>query len=95
MVVLGGGTGMPVLLRGLKNYPIDLSTIVTVADDGGSTGRLRKEIEMPAPGDIRNVISVLADVDDELMSLFQHRFHVENGLSGHSLGNIEIGRAHV
>lgn len=90
MVVLGGGTGMPVLLRGLKQFPIDLATIVTVADDGGSTGRLRKEIEMPAPGDIRNVITALANVDQELMTLFQHRFKVDNGLSGHSLGNIVL-----
>lgn len=90
MVVLGGGTGMPVLLRGLKQYPIELLTIVTVADDGGSTGRLREEIEMPAPWDIRNVISALANVDPELMTLFQHRFKVENGLSGHSLGNIVL-----
>lgn len=91
MVVLGGGTGMPVLLRGLKKYPIDLATIVTVADDGGSTGRLRKEYDMlPAPGDIRNVISALANVDDELMNLFQHRFESKNGLVGHSLGNIVL-----
>ncbi|MEI3607438.1 YvcK family protein [Pseudogracilibacillus sp. SE30717A] len=90
IVVLGGGTGMPVLLRGLKKYPIDLSTIVTVADDGGSTGRLRKDIETPAPGDIRNVIAALSNVDDELHELFQHRFNVSNGLSGHSLGNIVL-----
>ena len=90
IVVLGGGTGMPVLLRGLKKYPIDLSTIVTVADDGGSTGRLRKDIETPAPGDIRNVIAALSNVDKELYELFQHRFKVSNGLSGHSLGNIVL-----
>jgi len=90
IVVLGGGTGMPILLRGLKDYPIDLSTIVTVADDGGSTGRLRKDLETPAPGDIRNVIAALANVDKELSELFQHRFEVSNGLSGHSLGNIVL-----
>lgn len=91
IVVLGGGTGMPVLLRGLKKYPIDLSTIVTVADDGGSSGKLRKEIAMlPAPGDIRNVITALANVDAELMELFQHRFQTKNGLDGHSLGNIVL-----
>lgn len=90
IVVLGGGTGMPVLLRGLKDYPIDLSTIVTVADDGGSTGQLREMIETPAPGDIRNVIASLANVDQELYELFQHRFNVSNGLSGHSLGNIVL-----
>ncbi|WP_058306756.1 gluconeogenesis factor YvcK family protein [Gracilibacillus massiliensis] len=88
IVVIGGGTGMPVLLRGLKQHPIDLSAIVTVADDGGSSGRLRSEMEMPAPGDIRNVIAALSDVEPMLMELFQHRFTKGNGLSGHSMGNL-------
>ncbi|WP_018930965.1 gluconeogenesis factor YvcK family protein [Gracilibacillus lacisalsi] len=88
VVVIGGGTGMPVLLRGLKQQPIDLSAIVTVADDGGSSGRLRSEMEMPAPGDIRNVIAALSDVEPMLMELFQHRFTKGNGLSGHSMGNL-------
>lgn len=88
IVVLGGGTGMPILLRGLKDYPIDLSTIVTVADDGGSTGEIRKQIEVPAPGDIRNVIAALSNVDEELYELFQYRIKGTNGLSGHALGNI-------
>ncbi|QGH34129.1 uridine diphosphate-N-acetylglucosamine-binding protein YvcK [Gracilibacillus salitolerans] len=88
VVVIGGGTGMPVLLRGLKKQPIDLSAIVTVADDGGSSGRLRSEMEMPAPGDIRNVIAALSDVEPMLMDLFQHRFTKGNGLSGHSMGNL-------
>ena len=88
VVVVGGGTGMPVLLRGLKNLPIDLIAIVTVADDGGSTGRLRNEMAIPAPGDIRNVIAALSDAEPMLVELFQHRFEVGNGLSGHSLGNL-------
>ncbi len=88
VVVIGGGTGMPVLLRGLKHHDIDLSAIVTVADDGGSSGRLRTEMEMPAPGDIRNVIAALSDVEPMLMHLFQHRFTKGNGLSGHSMGNL-------
>lgn len=88
VVVVGGGTGMPVLLRGLKNLPIDLIAIVTVADDGGSTGRLRDEMAIPAPGDIRNVIAALSDAEPMLVELFQHRFEVGNGLSGHSLGNL-------
>ncbi|MBM7571061.1 putative cofD-like protein [Aquibacillus albus] len=79
---------MPVLLRGLKEYPIDLSAIVTVADDGGSSGRLRTEMAMPAPGDIRNVIAALSDVEPMLMELFQHRFKNGNSLSGHSMGNL-------
>lgn len=88
VVVIGGGTGMPVLLRGLKEYPIDLSAIVTVADDGGSSGRLRTEMSMPAPGDIRNVIAALSEVEPMLLKLFQHRFVNGNGLSGHSMGNL-------
>lgn len=90
VVVLGGGTGMPVLLRGIKKYPIDLTTIVTVADDGGSTGRLKEDIEMPAPGDIRNTIAALSNVDDELESLFQYRFETNKELAGHALGNIVL-----
>jgi len=88
VVVIGGGTGMPVLLRGLKNLPIDLTALVTVADDGGSSGRLRSEMAIPAPGDIRNVIAALSDVEPMLLELFQHRFSVGNGLSGHSMGNL-------
>lgn len=88
VVVIGGGTGMPVLLRGLKNLPINLTALVTVADDGGSTGRLRNDMEMPAPGDIRNVIAALSDAEPMLIELIQHRFKEGNGLSGHSLGNL-------
>ncbi|HLQ95542.1 MAG TPA: YvcK family protein [Pseudogracilibacillus sp.] len=90
VVVLGGGTGMPVLLKGLKEYPLELAAIVTVADDGGSTGEIRKEMNMPAPGDIRKVIASLAQVDDELKALFQHRFQVDNQLSNHSVGNLVL-----
>lgn len=90
IVVLGGGTGMPVLLKGLKKLPIRLSTIVTVADDGGSTGLIRQAIETPAPGDIRNVIAALANIDEDLEELFQYRFKGDNGLSGHSLGNMVL-----
>ncbi|WP_188454102.1 gluconeogenesis factor YvcK family protein [Virgibacillus oceani] len=88
VVVIGGGTGMPVLLRGLKNLPIHLTALVTVADDGGSTGRLRTEMDIPAPGDIRNVIAALSDAEPMLLELFQHRFANGNGLSGHSMGNL-------
>lgn len=88
VVVVGGGTGMPVLLRGLKYFPIDLSAIVTVADDGGSSGRLRTEMAIPAPGDIRNVVAALSEAEPMLLDLFQHRFSDGNGLSGHSMGNL-------
>ncbi|MEN1967283.1 YvcK family protein [Lentibacillus sp. N15] len=88
VVVIGGGTGMPVILRGLKDFPIQLTALVTVADDGGSTGRLRSEMAIPAPGDIRNVIAALSDAEPMLLDLFQHRFANGNGLSGHSMGNL-------
>ncbi|MBU6081734.1 gluconeogenesis factor YvcK family protein [Allobacillus halotolerans] len=88
VVVIGGGTGMPVLLRGLRKYPVNLSAIVTVADDGGSTGRLREDLAIPAPGDIRKVIASMSAVEPTLLKLFQHRFENGNGLSGHALGNL-------
>ncbi|PXW91468.1 putative cofD-like protein [Streptohalobacillus salinus] len=88
VTVLGGGTGMPVVLRGLKRYPVDLSAIVTVADDGGSSGRLRHEMSIPAPGDIRNVIAALSEVEPMMEALLQHRFVNGHGLSGHSMGNL-------
>ncbi|MET3682943.1 putative cofD-like protein [Alkalibacillus flavidus] len=88
VVVIGGGTGLPVLLRGLRKFPINLSAIVTVSDDGGSTGRLREDLSMPAPGDIRKVIASMSDVEPTLLELFQHRFEDGNGLSGHALGNL-------
>jgi uncharacterized cofD-like protein len=86
--VIGGGTGLSVLLRGLKTFPVEISAIVTVADDGGSSGRLRKELNIPPPGDVRNVLIALAEVEPLVEELFQHRFSNGNGLSGHSLGNL-------
>jgi uncharacterized cofD-like protein len=88
IVIIGGGTGLPVLLRGLKEYPVHLSAIVTVADDGGSSGRLRDELHIPPPGDIRNVLAALSDVEPLVVELFQHRFKNGGGLSGHALGNL-------
>lgn len=88
IVVIGGGTGLPVLLRGLKQYPIDITAVVTVADDGGSSGRLRSELQIPPPGDIRNVLAALSEVEPLIESLFQHRFRNGNELSGHALGNL-------
>ncbi|HHY74099.1 MAG TPA: YvcK family protein [Bacillus bacterium] len=88
VVVIGGGTGLPVLLRGLKRYPIDITAIVTVADDGGSSGRLRDDLQIPPPGDVRNVLAALSEVEPLIESLFQHRFRNGNGLSGHALGNL-------
>ncbi len=88
VVVIGGGTGLSVMLRGLKEQPLDLTAIVTVADDGGSSGILRNEMQMPPPGDIRNVLMALADVEPMLAQMLQYRFHTGNGLAGHSLGNL-------
>ncbi|MGD7053061.1 gluconeogenesis factor YvcK family protein [Sutcliffiella horikoshii] len=88
IVIIGGGTGLPVLLRGLKHYDVDITAVVTVADDGGSSGRLRDELHIPPPGDVRNVLAALSDVEPLIEDLFQHRFATGNGLSGHSLGNL-------
>lgn len=90
VVVIGGGTGMPAVLRGLKNLPIDITTIVTVADDGGSTGLIRRNIDMPAPGDVRNVIAAMSTIETYLNELFQYRFDNMEGLKGHSLGNLAL-----
>jgi uncharacterized cofD-like protein len=88
IVIIGGGTGLPVLLRGLKQFPVDITAIVTVADDGGSSGRLRNDLHIPPPGDIRNVLAALSDVEPLIEEMFQHRFATSNELSGHSLGNL-------
>ncbi|PSL46977.1 putative cofD-like protein [Salsuginibacillus halophilus] len=88
IVVIGGGTGLSVLLRGMKTFPVDLTAIVTVADDGGSSGRLRKELQIPPPGDVRNVLVALAEVEPLVERMFQHRFEAGTGLNGHSLGNL-------
>lgn len=90
IVVIGGGTGMPVLLKGLKNLPINLTTIVTVADDGGSSGKLRLIKDAPSPGDIRNVLIALADEKSKLAEIFQYRFNGDNDLSGHAVGNLVL-----
>ncbi|NMH68967.1 YvcK family protein [Bacillus sp. RO3] len=90
VVVIGGGTGLSVLLRGLKRHPIDISAIVTVADDGGSSGRLRDSLDIPPPGDIRNVLAALSEVEPLVEQMFQHRFETTNELSGHALGNLII-----
>lgn len=88
IVVMGGGTGLSVMLRGLKEKPLDITAIVTVADDGGSSGILRNELQMPPPGDIRNVLTALADVEPLLSDMLSYRFTSGSGLAGHSLGNL-------
>lgn len=88
IVVVGGGTGLSTLLRGLKEYSSNITAIVTVADDGGSSGRLRREIGVLPPGDIRSCLAALADEEELLTELFQYRFEAGNGLVGHSFGNL-------
>ncbi|MCC6381492.1 MAG: YvcK family protein [Dehalococcoidia bacterium] len=90
IVAIGGGTGLSMLLRGLKQYTSNLTAIVTVADDGGSTGRLRQEFGVVAPGDIRQCIAALAEAEPLMSRLFQYRFKEGTGLEGHSFGNLFI-----
>lgn len=87
IVAIGGGTGLPSVLRGLKAYTSNITAIVTVADDGGSSGKLRRELGILAPGDLRSNIAALANDEDLITQLFQYRF-ANGGLEGHSFGNL-------
>ena len=88
IVAIGGGTGLSMLLRGIKKYTNNITAVVTVGDDGGSSGRLREDMGILPPGDIRNCIAALADDDDLITELFQYRFKKGEGLEGHSFGNL-------
>jgi uncharacterized cofD-like protein len=90
VVVIGGGTGLSVLLRGLKHHTDNIVAIVTVADDGGSSGKLRRDLGVLPPGDFRNCIAALADDEALTTQLFQYRFRSGLGLEGHSFGNLFI-----
>jgi uncharacterized cofD-like protein len=90
VVALGGGNGLATLLRGLKEHTTNLTAIVTVADDGGSSGRLRRDLGLPPPGDVRNCLAALSDDEDLLTQLFQYRFMDGGDLEGHSFGNLFI-----
>ena len=93
IVAIGGGTGQSTLLRGLKEISSNITAVVTVADDGGSSGKLREELGVPPVGDIRNCIAALADAEPAMTSLMQYRFpakDAEPGLAGHALGNLLI-----
>jgi uncharacterized cofD-like protein len=90
VVVIGGGTGLSVLLNGLKHHTEFITAIVTVADDGGSSGKLRRDLGVLPPGDFRNCIAALADDDALTTQLFQYRFRSGQGLEGHSFGNLFI-----
>jgi uncharacterized cofD-like protein len=95
IVAIGGGTGLSALLQGLKQYArpargpvVDITAVVTVTDDGGSSGRLRREFDVLPPGDIRSCMVALSEDEDLLSRLFQHRFQTGLGLKGHSFGNL-------
>ena len=90
VVVIGGGSGLPNLLRGLKHYTSNLTAVVTVADDGGSSGRLRSELGILPPGDIRNCLVALADSEIVMQQLMDYRFSTNGQLDGHSFGNMLI-----
>lgn len=90
IVVIGGGTGLSALLRGLKNHTNNLTAVVTVADDGGSSGELRRNMGVLPPGDIRNCLTALSNDEAMLTQIFQYRFGEGAGLNGHTLGNLFI-----
>ena len=93
IVVLGGGTGQSVLLKGLKKFPLDITAIVTVADNGSSTGRLRKEFHTPAVGDIRRVLISLSETEPLVEKLFNYSFETNSDLNGHKVGNLILTAA--
>lgn len=88
VVIFGGGTGLSTLLKGLKDFPLELTAIITVSDNGRSTGRLRQEFNMPAVGDIRQVISNLSDTNDSIKEMLEYRFETSSDLNGHTVGNL-------
>ncbi len=90
VVAIGGGTGLATLLRGIKKLPVELTAIVTVSDDGGSSGRLRQELGILPPGDVRNCLVSLSEAEPLMEDLFQYRFAPDSSLGGHNFGNLFI-----
>lgn len=88
IAILGGGTGLSSLIKGFKNFPVDITAIITVSDDGRSTGKLRHEFNVPAVGDIRQVIYNLSEIDDNTKKLIEYRFNTSSDLDGHKVGNL-------
>lgn len=88
VVVLGGGTGISFLLRGLKEFPVDITAVITVSDNGRSTGTLREEFKIPAVGDIRKVVSNMSNIDEDIKKMMEYRFKTNSYLNGHALGNL-------
>lgn len=93
VVVLGGGTGMSHLIKGLKLFPIDITTVVSVCDDGKSTGRLRDEFNIPAVGDIRRILVALSETEPLVEKLLNYRFKTTSDLNGHTVGNLLLTAA--
>ena len=90
VVVLGGGTGTSFLLKGLKDFPLDITAVITVSDNGRSTGKLREEFLTPAVGDIRKVLSNLSELPEEIKNIMEYRFETYSDLNGHPLGNLVL-----
>lgn len=88
IVIFGGGTGMSGLLSGLKDFPVDITAVITVSDNGRSTGKLRKEFNTPAVGDIRKVITNLSNIDINIKKVLEYRFNTSSDLNGHAVGNL-------
>ena len=88
VVILGGGTGTSFVLRGLKYFPLDITAVITVSDNGSSTGRLREEFSIPAVGDIRKVLSSLSTLPDEIRDVMEYRLSTYSDLNGHAIGNL-------
>ena len=88
VVVMGGGTGISYLLRGLKDFPVDITAVITVSDNGSSTGKLREEFHIPAVGDIRKVITNLSQIDEPIKDMMSYRFKTSSDLDGHAVGNL-------
>ncbi len=90
IVVFGGGTGLSSLLKGLKDFPVEITAVITVSDNGRSTGKLREEFSTPAVGDIRKVLSNLSELPEEIKSIMEYRFETYSDLDGHPLGNLVL-----
>lgn len=88
VVVLGGGTGQSVLLSGLKKFPVDITAVVSVADDGRNTGKLREQFNIPAMGDVRRVLIALSETEEFVSELFSYRFKTDSDLNGNNIGNL-------
>ena len=88
VVVFGGGTGISYLLRGLKDFPVDITAVISVSDNGRSTGKLREEFHTPAVGDIRKVITNLSQIDEPIKKMISYRFKTFSDLDGHAVGNL-------